>query len=173
MRSYQLVVWLAIVVSCVPSEPAMDRSYYQAHQTLLTHISDCTNLHGYDPDKTDGPGVHRVGPTERKWRSCVYFGIEAFIIPATVVPKLFRRLIEKDRMLTNQVERGKISRRERKAEIKKILELIKREEEQYLAAEEQRLRAVRNVVEQRRKLAELHDVYARVLATRHSIAGGL
>ena len=114
-----------------------------------------------------------VGPAERAWRSCVYIGVEAYIIPGTVVSKLFRRLIEKDRILTDQVERGEISRRERKAEIMEILELIQRKEEQHLAALEQRLQAVRDVVDRRRKLAELHKVYARVLATRDSIASGL
>ncbi len=168
-----LVVWLAIVVSCAPSRPTMDQSYNQAHQMLLTHMSNCTNLHGYDPDKTDGLGAHEVGPAERAWRSCVYFGVEAYIIPGTGVPKLFRRLIEKDRILTDQVERGEISRRKRKAKIMEILELIQRKAKQQLAAQEQRLQAVRDVVERRRRLAELYKIHARVLATRDSIASGL
>ncbi len=173
MRRSLLVVWLTIVVSCAPSRPTMNQSYYQSHQMLLTHMSNCTNLHGYNPDKTDGLGAHEVGQAERAWRSCMYFGVEAYIIPGTGVPKLYRRLIEKDRILTDQVERGEISRRERKAGIMEILELIQRKEEQQLAVQEQRLQALRDVVERRRRLAELRKVHARVLATRDSIASGL
>ncbi len=64
-----LVVWLAIFVSCAPSRPTMDQSYYLAHQMLLTILSICTNLHGFEPDLTDGLGANDVGPAERACRS--------------------------------------------------------------------------------------------------------
>ncbi len=105
---------LVSVVACSAPKP----NFQTAWQSLLGHLSKCTAEHGYDPSTSDELGRHELGKNEGQWRACAYAGIEVYMIPATVAPDLFRKLVRLDREMTGQVARGDLSRSARKSRIK-------------------------------------------------------
>ena len=145
---------LISVVACSAPKP----NFQIAWQSLLGHLSKCTAEHGYDPSTSDELGRHELGKNEGQWRACAYTGIEVYMIPATVAPDLFRKLIHLDREMTGQVARGDLSRSARKSRIKKLLDQIRSKEEAYQQAQFERLREIQDVMERQRRNEEMQRI---------------
>jgi hypothetical protein len=111
----------AFLGACAAQGPegssAADPKLKAASAEFQTYLDGCTSKFGYDPENTSGLGEHKLGPGERAWRLCAYKGVNDILVPASNHPELYRRLISEDRLLTDQVEAGVITRNERKARI--------------------------------------------------------
>ena len=156
---------LVSVVACSAPKP----NFQTAWQSLLGHLSKCTVEHGYDPRTSDELGKHELGKNEGQWRACAYAGIEAYMIPATVAPDLFRKLVRLDRKLTGQVARGDLSRSARKSRIKEILGQIRNKEEAYQQAQFERLREIQDVMERQRRSEEMQRIHRQGSMIRRAV----
>ena len=111
----------AFVAGCAAQGPAKSSSaepaLKEASANFQTYLDGCTSKFGYDPKNATGLGEHELAPGERAWRLCAYKGVNDILVPASNQPELYRRLISEDRLLTDQVEAGVITRDERKAKI--------------------------------------------------------
>ncbi len=156
---------LLIAVACTAPKP----SFQTAWQNLLDHWSKCTAEHGYDPRTSSELGKHELGKHERQWRACAYTGIETYMIPATVDPDMFRKLVRLDQEMTNQVERGELSRSARKARIREILGQIRSNEEAHQQARFERLREIRDTMERQKRMREMQRIHREISAIRRAV----
>ena len=156
---------LLIVVACTAPKP----DFQTAWQGLLDHLSKCSAEQGYDPRTSNDLEQHELGKNERQWRACAYAGIETYMIPATVAPDMFRKLVRLDREMTNQVARGELSRSARKSRIKEILSQIRSKEEAYQQAQFERLREVQDVMERQRRTQEMERIHREVISVRRAV----
>jgi hypothetical protein len=92
-------------------------------------LKACTARHGYDPAKTGPLGPHELAMGERAWRTCVYQGVEAHVIPRAFAPDAYRRLIARDQELTEQVATGRLTRADRREALNVAFEEVNRDEQ--------------------------------------------
>jgi len=102
--------------------------FNQKLEKLRTDISGCTEKTGYNSARSGNLGDHELGAGERKWRECVYQGIRDIMIPGSGIPTAYSTLISRDKVMTNNIEAKKLSRKERKARLDKVIASIKQRE---------------------------------------------
>lgn len=116
----------AILMLLVFSPPALffalGQDVAKARKQNQAHVKECTQLHGYDPEKTSSLAPHDLGAGEREWRECVYKGIEKYLIPNSLSPEAYRRAIAEDREMTAAIAAGKMTRAQRRARVEKVIE---------------------------------------------------
>jgi len=111
--------------------------FNQRLEKLRGDISGCTETTGYDPARSGNLGDHELGAGERKWRECVYQGIRDVMIPGSAIPTAYSTLISRDKVMTNNIEAQKLSRKERKARLDMVITSIKEREGQNNISAEQ------------------------------------
>ena len=102
--------------------------FNQKLENLRNDISGCTEKTGYNSARSGNLGDHELGAGERKWRECVYQGIRDIMIPGSAIPTAYSTLISRDKVMTNNIEAKKLSRKERKARLDKVIASIKQRE---------------------------------------------
>ena len=117
----------------------------EAYAQFKSHLADCTASHDFDPDNAPGLGENELAPTERAWRACAYEGVERYLAPNSKSPELYRRLVTTDRILTDDIEKGTVTRSARKARIEAMVEEIRAQEIDHMLAEDPRMDAERRV----------------------------
>lgn len=127
------IVLSLVIAACgaasTPSDAARPGEMATARRQLDDHMAECTRRYGYDPEAGAKLGPHVLGQGEREWRGCVYQAIERYMIPRTLSPDVYRRLIAEDRKMTDAVANGKMARAERQARVRQMVEEIDRVEE--------------------------------------------
>ena len=101
-----------------------------AWKALDAHIEACSARHGYDDDRAGDLGPHELGEGERAWRQCVYEGIERLVVPATRIPGAYRKIVAEDRRMTDAIERGEMTRAERRARLDSMVAALERGEQE-------------------------------------------
>lgn len=91
------------------------------------HMAGCTNVHGFDP-ATANVDENSLAPGEKPWRECVYQGIDRFIIGYSTVPRLYKQIVAEDRVMTEQIASGELTRTGRRSRLEFLIELIREEE---------------------------------------------
>ena len=118
------------LVACGPAsssrEAAGTREIVTARRQLDDHMAECTQRYGYDPEAGAKLAANVLGSGEREWRGCVYQGIEKYVIPRTLSPDVYRRAIAEDRNMTEAIANGDMTREQREARVKQMLEEIDR-----------------------------------------------
>jgi len=139
------ILGLAVVVFFLSGCATMDMD--KASMELKTYMARCTSKFGYNPDDVSGIGEHELAPKEREWRSCVYEGIQAFIIPNTTMPEIYKDFISQDRKMTDAIGKGEMSRSQRKKRIAYMIKEIKRREDEKRAKNVTELKRARESAE--------------------------
>jgi len=95
---------------------------------INTEIDRCSKAHEYNPAQSEELGANQLGTNEREFLKCVYAGIEERIIPKAMLPDDYRVLIESHKKMTNSIEKGGMTREERKAQTEELLRKVKTNE---------------------------------------------
>jgi len=95
---------------------------------INTEIDRCSKAHEYNPAQVAKFSPNELGANEREFLQCVYTGIEEKIIPKAMLPNDYKALIENHKKMTNSVEKGGMTRQERKAQTEELLRKIKANE---------------------------------------------
>jgi hypothetical protein len=120
-----LLALALLVTGCATSGPGSARGLAPLDESMKA----CTARHGYDPAQAGALGPHELAASERAWRACVYAGVEAHVIPQAFAPDAYRRLIARDRELSDQVAAGKITRAYRGRALSAAFEEVDRDEQ--------------------------------------------
>ena len=123
------VVTAACSAPSTSRDIAGTREIVTARGQLDDYMAQCTKRYGYDPEAASKLGSNVLGPGEREWRECVYQGIEKYLIPRTLSPDVYRQAIAEDRKMTEAVAHGEMTRTQRQARVRQMLEEIDRIEE--------------------------------------------
>ena len=91
------------------------------------HMASCMEAHGFDPLAAN-VDEHALAPGEKPWRECVYRGVDEYIIAYSFVPRLYKQIVAEDRVMTEQIARGELTRSARRSRIEALIELIRTEE---------------------------------------------
>jgi len=103
-------------------------------QALDAHMKDCTHQFGYDPANVSDLGPHQLGVGERKWRDCVYDGLQKLLMAGSVIPEVYQEFINDDRRMTDAVERQEMTRDDRRSQLMTNVRNIKLSEQVNQAA---------------------------------------
>lgn len=95
---------------------------------INAEIDRCSRAHEYNPAQSAKLGANELGANEREFLQCVYAGIEERIIPKAMLPDDYKALIESHKKMTNSIEKGGMTREERKAQTEELLRKIKTSE---------------------------------------------
>jgi hypothetical protein len=124
------IVSAGALVACGPEitsrDTAATREIVTARRQLDDHMAECTRRYGYDPEAGSKFGSNVLGPGEREWRDCVYQGIEKYVIPRTLSPDAYRQAIAEDRKMTEAIAKRDMTRAQRQARLKQMLDEIDR-----------------------------------------------
>ena len=90
-------------------------------EALDRHMADCSKQFGYDEASASKLGPNELSPTERQWRECVYQGIRTIMIPSARRPNAYREIIAKDKVMTDKIEPGEMTREERKGRLEHLV----------------------------------------------------
>ena len=134
-----LIAGASAVVACAPassSREAGTRQIAAARRELDKHMAQCTKAYGYNPESGAKLPQNVLGPGEREWRRCVYEGIEKYLIPTSATPDIYRRAIAEDRKMTEAIVTGEMTRAQRQARVRQMLEEIDRVEDSNRAKHE-------------------------------------
>jgi hypothetical protein len=105
---------------------------------LDAELAQCTQRFGFDPAAGDLP-ERALAAGERTWRECAYEGVKKHMIPSSTIPDVYLQLIGEDRTLTDRLDRGEITRAERRQRLDELIERIRNAEREKIRAEQQRL----------------------------------
>jgi hypothetical protein len=145
MNRLRIVILGAALLACscasAPESESPRASMEAARTAFYRDLASCTKTYGYDPEKLPPLGPHQLGVNERKWRSCAYDAIEVRLIPASRNPELYSDLIASDRVLTNEVEEGIVTRSERRERIREMLATIEAREAEGALSDDQTAQA--------------------------------
>lgn len=133
----------------------------KAKEDLEVHLNKCTSAYGYDPDTVEGIGPYQLAKGEREWRSCVYKGIESIIIPSTLIPDVYLNLIAEDKKMTDAIEKGEMTRSQRKERLQRSVEEIKLLEDEARARQFIELNRKMRDLEFQRQQMEIRDNISR------------
>ncbi len=81
---------------------------------LDAHLAECTEIHGLNPLELFGIGENELAAGEKEWLECAYQGVEAIMVPATKFPDMYRQLMADSRSMTDLVEKGEMTRTQRR-----------------------------------------------------------
>lgn len=113
---------LAVGCAQQSAESVQPRATFgQLRAQLDDHLEGCTRSVGMDPTGPQDVGEYELVPNERAWLDCAYEGIERIMVPSSYVPEMYRRLIAESRALTNLVERGELTREQRRIRIETLV----------------------------------------------------
>ena len=116
------VIFIVLVFAPPAICVALGQNIAKAREHNEAHVKQCSQLHGYDPEKASSLGPYELGAGEREWRECVYHGIEKYLIPSTLSPEAYRKAIAEDREMTAAIAGGKMTRAQRQARVEKTIE---------------------------------------------------
>ena len=133
----------------------------KARKQNQEHVKQCTERHTYNPDNTSSLGPHELGVGEREWRECVYEGVEKYLIPNTISPEAYRKVIAEDREMTANVEAAKMTRAQRRARVEKIIGELEALEKKNKAKLEQQIKTttglMKNEMQRQQDLMRMQD----------------
>jgi hypothetical protein len=128
---------LAVAIALLPQMVAA-LSPEEARAQLDTELSRCTQRFSFDPTATGLP-ERALASGERSWRECAYEGIRKHLVPNSTIPDVYLQLIGEDRTLTDRLDRGEITRAERRQRLGQLIDRIRNAEREKIRAEQQQL----------------------------------
>ena len=99
----------------------------EAWAALDARLAECSSETGFSRSGWGLP-EDALADGERAWRACAYAAIETLVIPRTRIPDAYRRLITEDRILTDLIEQGKVTRSQRRTRLDKLVAELERAE---------------------------------------------
>ena len=121
------VLWVAVTILAWPAHTAARLSTAQAWTELYERVEACEKSHDYGPD-TLAVDERSLAPNEKRFRQCVYKSIEKLMIPNSLVPDAYRKLIRNDQRWTESIETGGMTRTERREQLDAGIAQLKVEE---------------------------------------------
>ena len=129
VKGFAVFIFLT-AVGCAQQEPQQEQrtSFVELKTQLESYLSQCTQTFGLDPRKEPGLSENELAPNERDWLDCAYKGIERIMIPNSDFPGMYRDLIAEAKSLVDLMERGEVTRTQRRNRIQILISQIENAE---------------------------------------------
>ncbi len=160
-----------ILGACASQSTAMQpQKVVDLYPMFERHVNDCSNTFNFDPREIKNVRENELAPGEIPWRECVYRGVEKFIIPDTALPSDYRQIVAEDRIMTNKIARGELTRTERRNRLEALIQSVKAKEENHLQEQRKKAQGIQYTAEQQQTLEKL-ELYRRSIPGRHRAMG--
>ncbi len=113
-----VVLAVAILAACTQTAGdggSSKISTAELKSALDAHLAECTEINGLNPLEISGLGENELAAGEKEWLECAYQGVEAIMVPDTKFPDMYRQLMADSRSMTDLVEKGEMTRAQRRA----------------------------------------------------------
>ena len=144
-----------MLVGCASQPTKSDTKVVDIYPNFKRHMDGCSEKYGFDPTKTEAVGEDELAPSEAAWRECVYLGVEQYILPNTPVPTAYFRIVEEDRVMTDQISRGELSRAERRARLEELIDQAVSAERHTMDAQLQQAMAMHDLYERHQMIQQI------------------
>ncbi len=112
------------VAACASSQTTPEQTKLEiAEQNFNAYLDECSATFATDP-RVATVGETELAPRELEWRACAYEGVRTILAPATTQPTAFVALIEEDKVMTEKIASGEMTRSARSARIDEVLNQI-------------------------------------------------
>jgi hypothetical protein len=128
---------IALMFVCYGAPQASEQSWTK----FETHLQACSEKHGYERRRSRTLGEHELGPGERAWRECAYSGVRSILMPRSGLEDSFTRVIVQDKVMTDKVAEGKMTRDERQQRLEKLVAQLHAAEKRKAAQEMDKMHA--------------------------------
>jgi len=115
----------AVVALSLSFLPAGVQASEESWTKFEAHLQECTAKHGYDRKRERNLGEHELGTGELAWRECAYDGVRKLLIPASGLDSSYRRVIVQDKVMTDKVAKGDLTRRERAKRLEELVSQLR------------------------------------------------
>lgn len=120
-----------------------------ARDRLAADIHQCSETYHYDPRRVVGVPENALARNEMSWRLCAYEAIRIYEYANPTMAPLYNSLIDQDILMTTGIQNGTITRSERTARIRMLLDEIKAAEARQIATSQD---------QQTRQLMQINDM---------------
>lgn len=110
------------------------RAIIAARDQLAASLRQCSETYHYDPRHVEGIGEHALAPNETRWQLCAYDAVRVYEEANPPLAPLYSSLVSQDTLMTAGILHGNVTRSERSARIRALLEKIKAAEDNQIAA---------------------------------------
>lgn len=151
----------------LPASAGAQNDAAEKKAAIESHLAECTATHGYDPEAANPEKA--LAPGERAWNDCAYDGVRALLAKQSRIPGIYDLLIDQHRDMTDALERGEITRTQRKQRTDAIAASIRNQEEALVQDEIDRLR--KRQTEMQNQLRHLQDLQRDILRHQRVFSG--
>lgn len=162
-------VLCAIGIYFQSAEPVLGQGMAR---NLFDLLPSCTAQHGYSLKNSEGLGDYEIGAGELAWRSCVYDGIREEIIPNSVLPNLYKNLIQNDSAMTGLIGKKVLTRKDRRDQNLSAIREIEQQENQYLAVLKKQMQEQAKTKESIQSMQNVLEIQRRSFEIRRSTIRG-
>lgn len=127
---------LAALAGCANQNTTADphQALMAARQQLVADLGQCTQTYGYDPKAATGIPEHQLAPHELQWRQCGYDAVNRYARAYPALTGRYQQLINEDITMTNAIQAGTMTRKQRHQRIEELIAQIKSAEENLIRA---------------------------------------
>jgi len=145
-----------VVAGCAEAPPKTSASpILQARQQLNAEFRGCVQRYGYDPARAADVAQNALAPNELQWRQCIYEALGPYTRANPAMTSMYESLIASDIAMTSAIQRGTMTRTQRKTQIEQLVAQIKAAEDKMIMATE---------VEQRQQTQEFNNTISAIRA---------
>ena len=141
----------------------------QKQAAMQNHLAECTVKNRYDPEDAADLGANTLGAGERKWADCAYSGVRSLLAKLSLVPKAYEDLISRHQEMTDAIERGTITRNERREAIKAMIASIRNQEKAMFEAEVSMIKTMQDTIAMEQQLKVLDGAQNSILHRRRAL----
>ncbi len=163
-----------ILGACASQSTAMQpQKVVDLYPMFERHVNDCSNTFNFDPREIKNVRENELAPGEIPWRECVYRGVEKFVIPDTALPSDYRQIVAEDRIMTNKIARGELTRTERRNRLEALIQSVRAKEEHHLQEQRKKAQGIQDTAKRQKFIEELESYQRSTVGRYHSMGFGL
>ena len=160
-----------ILVACASQSTTMQpQKIVDLYPMFERHMNDCSKTFNFDPREIKNVRENELAPGEIPWRDCVYRGVEKFVIPETALPTDYRQIVAEDRIMTNKIAGGELTRTERRNRLEVLIQSVRAKEEHHLQEQRKKAQGIQDTAKRQQWYEEI-ELYERRVGGRHRLMG--
>lgn len=133
------------------SPPSSSVDILAARTELDTALHTCTNTYRYNPRQASNISEHALAPQELAWNRCAYAAVATYEKANPKLAPMYEQLVTSYQQMTGQVLAGALTRSQRQARTRQMLQAIEQAEQAEIAAanlqQAERSRQQQNVID--------------------------
>jgi hypothetical protein len=129
-----VAMMVAACANQTASKTPPEHQIVETRDKLPADMRQCTEQQGYDPAKITGVAESALAPQELQWRQCVYDALRVYARANPAIASKYEQLIAEDTTMTTAIQRGTMTRGQRRTRVEQLIAAISSAEEAQISA---------------------------------------